>query len=49
MTAFDDISPCESQAFDWLFNQNTLDSLFDAAIEDMSRVDKELWEINMYE
>jgi hypothetical protein len=30
--------------FDWLYNKNTLDESFDEAIENMSRVEKKLWQ-----
>jgi len=35
--------PKEEPGFDWLFNQSTLDSGFDDAIADLSRVDDALW------
>ena len=33
----------DNNNFDWLFNQNTLDSNFDEAINDMSQIDDKLW------
>jgi hypothetical protein len=35
--------PKLNSGFDWLFGQNTLDSQFDDAISDMSKVDETLW------
>jgi hypothetical protein len=29
--------------FDWLYNRRSLDAPFDAAIENLSRVDEKLW------
>jgi hypothetical protein len=29
--------------FDWLFNENTLDESFDEAIEDISKIEENIW------
>jgi hypothetical protein len=36
--------PPQERGFDWLFAANTLDSSFDEAIKDISRIDGELWQ-----
>jgi hypothetical protein len=36
--------PPADSGFDWLFNQSTLDASFDQAIENLSRVDEQLWQ-----
>lgn len=38
------INPKAEDNFDWLFNKNTLDSSFDETINDLSTVDKRLWQ-----
>lgn len=38
------IKPPSEQDFDWLYNQKTLDTSFDEAIESMSQIDQKLWQ-----
>ncbi len=36
--------PLVDDNFDWLFGANTLDESFDEAINDLSQIDKKLWQ-----
>jgi len=41
---FGSTKPVEDTQFDWLFKQNTLDSTFDTAVQELSQVDTALWQ-----
>jgi hypothetical protein len=43
LQTFGTAEPPADSGFDWLYNQKSLDASFDAAIENLSRVDEKLW------
>ena len=44
LQTFGTIKPRFDNNFDWLYDKNTLDESFDEAIDDLSQVDKKLWQ-----
>lgn len=44
LQTFGTVAPPSDDNFDWLYDKNTLDESFDDAIEELSQVDKTLWQ-----
>lgn len=44
LQTFGTIKPTVDDNFNWLYNKKTLDSTFDQAIENLSQIDKKLWQ-----
>lgn len=44
MQTFGTTDVYEDAGFDWLYNKKTLDNTFDEAINDISQIDKKIWQ-----